>query len=46
MIRIGPKQYISEKFIQDYYGYTKSEAMKLYRDKFPQFSRNELKFYA
>ena len=46
MIRIGTKQYISGKFIQDYYGYTKSEAMELYKNKFPQFSRNELKFYA
>lgn len=40
--RIQPKEYLGEKFIQDYSGYTKKEAIKLYRQKFPQFLLNEL----
>lgn len=42
-MRIQPKEYISEKFIVDYYWYTKKEALNLYRKKFPQFKIKELK---
>ena len=42
-IRIQPKEYISENFIKDYYFYTKKEAIKLYRNDFPQFSLEELR---
>lgn len=42
MIRIQPKEYISERFVQDYYFYNKTEALKLYKKEFPQFKRNEL----
>lgn len=40
--RIRPKEYISENFIIDYYDYTKKEAIKMYRQKFPQFTLKEL----
>jgi hypothetical protein len=40
--RIRPKEYISERFIQDYYDYTKKEALKKYREEFPQFTLKEL----
>lgn len=40
--RIQPKEYISEKFVQDYYGYTRKEAVKKYKEKFPQFTLSEL----
>ena len=42
MIRIQPKEYISQKFIMDYYFYIKKEAIKRYKNKFPQFSIKEL----
>ena len=42
MIRIQPKEYISERFIQDYIDYPKREAVKLYLQKFPQFEKKEL----
>ena len=42
MIRIRPKTYISERFIMDYYDYTKSESIKKYKEKFPQFKTSEL----
>lgn len=41
-MRIQPKEYISERFVQDYYWYTKKEALKLYRVEFPQFLIKEL----
>ncbi len=40
--RIAPKQYISERFIVDYYGYSKKEALKLYKQNFPSFTTKEL----
>ena len=40
--RIQPKQYLVEKFVMDYYYYTKREAIKRYREKFPQFKLKEL----
>lgn len=43
MIRIQPKEYISEKFVIDYYGYTKKEAIKLYLEKFRSFKLSEIK---
>jgi len=39
---IYPKEYYGEKYIQLYLDYTKKEALKLYREKFPQFTRKEL----
>ena len=42
MIRIQPKEYISQRFIQDYIDYSKREAVKLYLQKFPQFKKKEL----
>ena len=42
MIRIQPKEYISEKFIIDYLYHSKENAIKLYRSKFPQFLLKEL----
>jgi hypothetical protein len=41
-MRIQPKEYISERFVQDYIDYSKKEAIKLYLQKFPQFARKEL----
>lgn len=40
--RIQPKEYIAEKFIQDYYGYTKKQSLNKYKEKFPQFLQKEL----
>ncbi len=41
--RISPKEYVSEKFIQDYYGYSKKEALKRYKEKFTSFYTRQLK---
>jgi hypothetical protein len=40
--RIAPKEYISEKFVQDYYGYTKKEALRHYKERFVYFTTKEL----
>jgi hypothetical protein len=40
--RIMPKQYIGERFVIDFYDYTKKEAIQKYRAKFPQFTLKEL----
>ena len=42
ILRIQPKNYISERFVVDYYDYTKKEAIKMYREKFPQFTMKEI----
>jgi hypothetical protein len=42
---IAPKEYISERFVIDYYDYTKAEALKRYRNKFPQFRKSDLVIY-
>ena len=42
--RIQPKHYYSEKYIQDFYYYTKKEALKLYKKQFPEFTIKELTF--
>ena len=40
--RIAPKEYISERFVKDYYDYTKKEALKLYKQNFTSFTTKEL----
>jgi hypothetical protein len=40
--RIQPKEYLLEKYVIDYYYYTKKEAIARYRKKFPQFKLKEL----
>jgi hypothetical protein len=42
---IAPKQYVSERFIMDYYGYSKKEALKRYKEKFVSFTTKELEIY-
>lgn len=42
MIQIAPKEYISERFIQRYFFYSKKEALKLYKSRFTQFKTKEL----
>jgi hypothetical protein len=42
MILIQPYNYISEKYLQKYMFYTKREAIKLYKTKFPQFKTKDL----
>lgn len=42
MILIQPRNYISERFIQRYVYYSKKEALKMYKSKFPQFKIKEL----
>lgn len=42
--RIAPKEYIGENYIQDYYGYTKKESLKMYKEKFKCFTTKELEF--
>ena len=42
---IAPKEYISEKFIMDFYDYSKKEALKTYKQKFPSFTTKELEIY-
>lgn len=42
---IAPKQYISERFIIDYFDYSKAEALKQYRKTFPQFTKKEIEIY-
>lgn len=43
--RIGPKDFISFSYIIDYFDYTKKEALRRYRQQFPQFKRSEIKIY-
>lgn len=40
--RIAPKEYISEKYVQNYYNITKMKALELYKNKFPQLTTKEL----
>lgn len=42
---IAPKEYISERFVMDYFDYTKKEAIANYRKKFPQFLLKEIEIY-
>ena len=42
---IAPKDFISFRFIIDYFDYTKKEALQRYRQQFPQFKRSEIKIY-
>ena len=42
---IAPKEYISERFIMDFYDYSKKEALKRYKQKFPSFTTKELEIY-
>jgi hypothetical protein len=44
-LRIAPKKYISEKFVMDFYDYSKKEALKRYKEKFPSFTTKELEIY-
>lgn len=39
---IMPKQNIGERFVIDFYDYTKKEAIQKYRAKFHQFNLKEL----
>jgi len=40
--RIRPKEYLGEKYIMDYFDYSKKEAIKIYRQKFPRFKLKDL----
>lgn len=42
MILIQPKSYISERFIWKYIYYSKKEALRMYKSRFPQFKTKEL----
>ena len=42
---IMPKQNIGERFVIDFYDYTKKEAIQKYRAKFPHFNLKELSIY-
>ena len=42
---VAPKKYISERFIIDYFDYTKAEALKKYKEKFPNLSRKKIEIY-
>lgn len=39
---IRPKEYLGEKFIVKYIDYSKREAIKRYKERFPQFTMKEL----
>ena len=42
---IAPKVFVSERFVMDYFDYSKTEAIKRYLEKFPQFKRSEIEIY-
>jgi hypothetical protein len=42
---VAPKEFISERFVMDYFDYTKKEAIQNYMEMFPQFKRSELEIY-
>lgn len=42
---IAPKEFTSERFVMEYFDYTKKEAITLYRARFPQFQLKEIEIY-
>lgn len=42
MILIQPKEYTSERFVWRYLYYSRAEALRHYKNRFPQFKTKEL----
>jgi len=42
MIRIRPKNYINESYVEDYYYYSKAKAIQMYLSKNPKLTKKDL----